>query len=122
MNKILKIYLYTALVFGIIGLVDSTMAQVLQLPLLYFTILSILLFFFCLANIAAVVFFFNKKLPRLFLILPVYHIIAFLFFLSLSWLIKIDILLKASITLGILTSLFETVFSLYLLSRLKQNK
>ena len=120
MDKPIRIYLYTALIFGIIGLVDSTAAQVLQLPALYFTILSVLLFLFFIVNIAALVLFFNKKLPGLFLILPVYHIIIFLFFLTISWLIKVEIVLKMSITIGILTSLFETIFSIYLLNRLNK--
>jgi len=121
MSKLLEIYLYTALLFGIIGLIDSIIAPLFQLPIIYFNILSTLLFIFFIFNIIALVLFFNKKLAKKFLILPTYHLLMFILSLTLSWLVGSNILFSLSIIIGIFTSLFETVFSIYLLTNLNKN-
>ena len=119
--KLLKIYLYTALLFGIIGFIDSIIAPLFKLPNIYFDILSALLFLFLIFNILALVVFFNKKLPKKFLVLPVYHLLIFITFLVFNWLISADALFDISIIAGTLASLFETVFSIYLLTNLNKN-
>ena len=119
--KLLRIYIYTALLLGIIGFIDSIIAPLFQMPNAYFDILSTLLFIFFIFNIITLVIFFNKKLPKKFLILPTYHLLIFITFLAFNWLINADVLFDMSIIIGTLTSLFETVFSIYLLAHLKKN-
>ena len=117
-----KIYLIIALAFGVIGLSDSLLSLFQISSTIYEIVVGILAFLFFFFNIFALVHIMQDKLEKITWILPLYHLLSAILFtfvgiiLSLKGLLTNGVLLSFGI-IGILTSVFEVLFSLYLLKR-----
>ena len=82
--------------------------------------LSFVYFFF---NIGSIAVFRYHRVERIAYVLPIYHLIAILFFISIGLILMSlgtvsEWVLGSLRVMGISTSLFEIVFSLYLLNRI----
>ena len=122
--KFLRIYLILTLVFGVIGLSDSILSLLKISSLTYSIILGTLSFVFFFFNIFALVHIMQEKLEKITWVLPTYHILTTILFtilgiiLSLAGLLN-QIAIFLLIIIGLLSSIFEIGFSVYLLKRFK---
>ena len=122
--KFLRIYLILTLVFGVIGLSDSILSLLKISSLTYSIILGTLAFVFFFFNIFALVHIMQEKLEKITWVLPTYHILTTILFtilgiiLSLAGLLN-QIAIFLLIIIGLLSSIFEIGFSVYLLKRFK---
>lgn len=123
-DKFLFIYLIVVLGFGGMGLIDSSLRLLgfsLEAYAPIILALSGLFFFF---NIFGLVHFMQEKLEKITWVLPIYHILSFVLFFLLGVVLGVMGLMKEGVVvilgwLGILTSVFEIGFGLYLLKRFK---
>lgn len=119
----LQAYLITTLIFGILGFIDNIFAAANFTFALYNKIVTILLFLFFFFNIFAIAFFIYQKIERLAYILPIYHLVSSLLFLGIGfWIANKQFspdFWIALIVLGTILSLFEIIFSVYLLRKFK---
>ncbi len=120
----LRIYLFIALLLGLLNLTDNLL-QVFQIEnTVYVRVLllvSILFFFF---NILAVSIFSHHRVPGIAHILPIFHLLAFLFFFFMRITMQLWELLSSKIALillltGFAAAAFEIAFSIYLMVKLK---
>ncbi len=118
-----RTYFIIAIIFGLLGLVDSMLNFFdVELPW-YAATLSILLFFFLILNITAIIFFHHHHVHTIAFVLPVYHIISYVLFVGLGIWIAVtqftapwlDVTLTGT---EVVTSLFEVLFSFYVLAHL----
>lgn len=122
----LVVYLFSALIFGILNFVNNILS-VLQVNLRYFPeIISILTFVFYWYSLFALFFFIIEGLPRITLLLPIYHLIIRFVILGLSiyfaWFRAPDYLTYLIFALGIMGAAFEIAVSLELISRFPYHK
>lgn len=118
----LRVYLYSVVFIGLIGLADALLTFFAISPLLYVRIVSLLLFLFFFFNIFSLAVFRRHPLPKIVYVLPIYHIVSYIFFLSLGLYLVItginpSWLSFALIGLQLVSSLFELSFSMYLLKK-----
>jgi len=117
----LKVYLFIALAFGILGLIDSILATIKISSDIYSTILVPLTFLFFLFNIVVIPVFHQHRIERIAYVLPIYHLASYILFFGLGLWLGIAELLTSFwiilIIIGSLTSLFEIGFSSYLLKK-----
>jgi len=119
----LKVYLFIALILGIIGFIDTLLNIFdfkVDIYLFIISMISLLFFFF---NIIAIPIFHRYQEEKIAYVLPLYHLISYLVFLILG-IVLISLGLAAAswlgivtIIIGFLTSFFEIGFSAYLLKR-----
>ena len=118
----LRTYLFSVIIIGLIGLADAMLTYMKIAPPLYVKIVPLLLFLFFFFNIFSIAIFRRHPLERIVYILPIYHIITYIIFLSLGLYLIIrgtipDWLSLALIGMQVVSSLFELSFSLYLLRK-----
>ena len=116
----LHIYLYAVLTIALLGLTDATLHFLKMTPFLYARIVPLLLFLFFFFNIFTLAIFRRHNLQRIVYVLPLYHIISYILFLSLGLYLTITgynpvWLSFALIGIQTASSLFELGFSMYLL-------
>ena len=123
-TKFLQVYLYLALAFGLLGLLDSIFTVSNFMPPLYvMSILAVSVLFF-IFNIITIPLFMHQRVPRLAFVLPIYHVVSFMLFFGLGVALFVfnmagkPMWVWAMISVGIMASLFEIIFSLYLLRKL----
>ncbi|MBI2146248.1 hypothetical protein HYU22_02830 [Candidatus Woesearchaeota archaeon] len=127
-STFLRVYLYLTLIFGIIGLVDNIFTFLNFMPPMYvLSILGITVLFF-IFNITTIPLFMHQRVPRIAFVLPVYHVLSFLVFFGIGVALFVfelageKIWVWGLIGLGFLASLFEIIFSLYLLRKFSFTK
>ena len=118
----LKFYLIVALILGVLSLSDSIFSALDININVYNLTLLIIGFFFFFFNIIAIPLFHHHHVKKIAYVLPIYHIITYLLFLGLGFYLaalqNVDSLIWNSLTItGFITSIFEIVFSLYLLRK-----
>lgn len=120
----IRFYLLLALAFGFLGLVDTSLTFFDVTNNIYahlVMLISILFFFF---NVFSIPIFYLKRVERIAFIFPIYHIIVFLLFFGFGFLMTYKALFFewmwiVLIALGFVSALFEVIFSIYLMGRLK---
>ena len=123
-TRFFKNYLYIALLFGILGLTDTILSVLLSSTnQIYAYIIGAAAFLFFFFNLAAIVIFKYSRAERIAYILPVYHLISYLFFFMVGLVLLLagqtpEWLRLFLIILGIIASIFEIGFSFYLLKKL----
>jgi|GEM_PF-3560235 hypothetical protein len=122
----LVVYLYSTLIFGILNFVNNILI-VLNVNLNYFPeIISIITFIFYWYSLFALFMFIIQGLPRITLLLPIYHLIIRLVILGVSiyfaWFNAPDYLTYLIFALGIVGSAFEIAVSLELIGRFPYHK
>ena len=121
-HKFLRIYLIITLAFGVIGISDSLLSLMKTSSTSYTLIVGFLAILFFFFNIFALVHIMQEKLEKITWVLPLYHLLTAVLittlgvFLSLKGLLTANVIFSLGI-IGILTSGFEVLFSLYLLKR-----
>lgn len=121
-KRFLGTYLLIALVFGVIGLLNSLSSLFGFSTLIYEAAVSVLALVFFFFNIFAWAHFIQDRLERITWVLPIYHLAGYVAFfiigLVLSWKGMLATWTVFSLNLaGMLTSTFEILFSFYLLKR-----
>ncbi|MDP3640031.1 MAG: hypothetical protein Q8R53_02395 [Nanoarchaeota archaeon] len=120
-KRFLKFYLFIALLFGCLGVVDGVLPFLLIPPLAYLNTLAVISLLFFLLNIMAFFTFWHQQQRKITYVLPVYHVFSFILFIVLSSLFSYNTLpanlLAFFPTIGIVLSVFEIFFSGYLLRR-----
>lgn len=118
----LKGYIFTALGFGVLGLLDSILTYgEIKLPV-FSQALMVIAFLFFFFNIAAIVFFKFHEVDRIAFLLPMYHLFTYLALLWVSFGITYFKDIPNDVWLSILIistafSVFEIIFCVYLLRR-----
>jgi hypothetical protein len=120
-KSFLQIYLWITLFFGFLGLLDNTL-NFFNLNHIFSTFVVIVAFSFFIFNIVALIIFFRSPLKKIYFVLPIYHLLTYIFFVGLGIYLLVSNLTLGWITLtliitGIITSIFEIVFSIYLLKK-----
>ena len=118
----LRIYLILALIFGLLGLSDSILSLLEVSSAIYSLIMVLVPFLFFFFNIIAIPTFHHHRAEKIAFVLPIYHIVTYILFIGLAFvLFSMDNIHKlvetGIITIGLLTSAFEIGFSIYLLKR-----
>jgi len=122
-----RTYLYSVIIIGLIGLADAVLTFLrIHLPL-YARLVSLLLFLFFFFNIFSMAVFRKTGLPRVAYILPLYYVISYVLFLSLGIYLAITAIIPSWLSLTLIgiqlaSSLFEIVFSLYLLTKFSSDQ
>ena len=119
-----KFYLFLTIIFGILGIIDSLLVVFQIQSTIYDRIMGILLLLFLFFNLMAIALFQYYRVERIAFVLPIYHIISYGLFVFIGfWLIFKAItsawVSPVLIVVGIATSLFEILFSIYVLVSLK---
>ncbi len=115
----LRVYLYLAISFGIMGILDEILIYFnLTFHSSIFSLLLIAFFFF---NIISIAFFHHHRIQRIAYVLPIYYLISYLTFNIFALiLLKYNLFVNWNILLTIiafLSSIFEIGFSSYLLDK-----
>ncbi len=123
-SSFLKYYLFIALFFGILSFLDNILTILKLTNNSYINILTIVFFLFFFFNIMAIPLFHHYHAQRIAYVLPFYHIISYIILLALSSILTVKALILGGgwillIMIGTITSLFEIIFSLYLLKKFK---
>ncbi|MFH1682732.1 MAG: hypothetical protein ABIA37_02960 [Candidatus Woesearchaeota archaeon] len=121
-KRFLGIYLWIALVFGIIGLLDGLTSLFGFNLVLYEAIISILALLFFFFNIFAWAHFIQDRLEKITWVLPIYHLVGYVTFFIIGLVLSWKGMLSGGVTsslsiISMLTSSFEILFSLYLLKK-----
>ncbi|MFP4403155.1 MAG: hypothetical protein ACLFPJ_02280 [Candidatus Woesearchaeota archaeon] len=134
-NKFFKIYFILVLVYAIIGLLDSfvfsgmkeTFGQISTIWMIIGSLFGLIKF---ILSIIALIIFIKKKFSKITLVIPIYHLVAtvLLFIYGFAWgilsavqgnSINEQLIPPGMIAIGIISSLFELIFSIYILSKFK---
>ncbi|MBW2975292.1 hypothetical protein KY366_06240 [Candidatus Woesearchaeota archaeon] len=126
-------YYILALAYAVIGLLDSLVFSGMQqeigdIPALWMIFVNIFAFAILVLSIIALILFIKKKLARVTLVLPIYHLLAsvFVFLYGIIWgmllvaqgaPIAAQVIPPGMLIIGMVSSLFELGFSGYILSR-----
>ena len=118
----LKFYLVIALLMGFLGLLDNVFAVVNFTLLLYRYSVVTILFLFFFFNVSALAVFRHHRVEHIAYVLPIYHLLSYLLFIGVGAVIIFiettpEFLTIGIILAGFLSSLFEILFSGYLLYR-----
>jgi hypothetical protein len=121
--RFLRLYLIVAIIFALLGLLDSILTLTGTLSTAYTYFISILAVAFFIFNIVAVVKFLRNKLENIVLILPIYNIAMYIIFFAIgihaTYALTRESIFFYSAIVGLVTSLAELVFAGYLLRRFK---
>ena len=117
----LKTYLIAALAYGLLGLIDSGFVIFRFQSTAFTRVLFSISFLFFFLSIAAIAFFGHHRVQRIAYVLPIYHLVSYLFFIVLGFILaSMETFQKwvwlSLLIIGILTSLFEIIFSVYLMA------
>ncbi|MAF99103.1 MAG: hypothetical protein CMH61_00680 [Nanoarchaeota archaeon] len=119
----LKAYLITAVIMGILGLVDSLLFLFGFASSAFTNLLTLIVLFFFIFNIIALRNFVKTHLPHITRVLPIYHIVSYIIFMIVgiytAHQLHRNTLFMYSAGVGLVSSVFEIVFSLYLMKRFK---
>ena len=127
-SNFLLVYLYLALTFGIIGLVDNIFTFLDFMPQMYVLAVLAATVFFFIFNIITIPIFMHQRVPRVAFVLPVYHVLSFIVFFGAGVALFVfeltgeKLWVWGMIGLGFIASLFEIIFSLYLLRKFSFTK
>ena len=118
----LRVYLLSVVIIGLIGLADALLTFLKIAPALYVRIVSLLLFLFFFFNVFSLAAFRRHQLPKIVYVLPIYHLVSYIVFLSLALYLTIIAVIPSWLSytligLQLISSLFELSFSIYLLTR-----
>ncbi len=118
----LKIYLILAWAFGILGLIDGILTLAGWKKAAVAQIIAVIAFFFFFFNITTVALFRRYHAEKIAYILPIYHLVTYFIFFWISLVLYYlkavpDIFFQVIILFSILLSLFEIIFSVYLLRK-----
>jgi len=119
----LKTYLVVSLIFGMVDLADNILTFLKFNDSWYAVAISIFFFLFFFFNILSLIIFRYHRVPRIAYVLPFYYLVSYVLFiliaLSLTLLTVLPPwLVPATVVLGVITSLFEMGFSIYLLQKI----
>ena len=126
-----KVYYIFAIVYAIVGLIDSLVWIFTQKTGLDIPILKVMLPLFSLVifamSIAALVLFSTHKFAKITLVMPIYHLASAVFMIVIGVTFGIVSGINGAIVVppglaiwGIVSSLFELVFSLYVLLKFQK--
>lgn len=120
----LQVYLILALLIGIVAFADNILHLFNLTPKIYPTITSVLFFLFFLVSITAIPLFVHHQVGGVVYILPIYYLIVYLFFSLLGLVLSFFPALASRVELiliiaGFLTAIFQIVFAVYLLEKVK---
>jgi hypothetical protein len=118
----LKIYLYIALLFGIISLVDNFLVIFEVNNNVYVMLLMFITHAFFFFNIVTIPLFHYFRVKKIAYILPLYHLLTYILFFSVGFLLTIvGIILSGTwiilVGISILSSIFEIAVAIYLLRK-----
>ncbi len=121
-RALVRWYVLAALLFGILGFIDTIIAYFSTGAISYFYIASLLFLFFFLANIFFLFYFIHNRLAKIFYVLPAYHIAAYIILSVAGAIVIFKEFSHPSISItfsliALITSIFEIFFSLYLLKK-----
>ncbi|GEM_PF-6562063 len=119
----LKTYLIISLFFGTIDLIDNFLTFLKISYPWYTLLLSIFFFLFFFFNIFFLIIFRQHRVLRIAYLLPIYYLISYaFFFVAALFLSQLEVLpswlVPATIIFGVVTSIFEMGFSIYLLQKI----
>lgn len=120
----IKAYLIIALIFGVVGLIDTSLTFLKLDSLIYASIMGMIVILFFLFNLLSLFLLIRYQAEGIYFILPIYHLLLYSALFALSFLVSIveslaNFSWSVFIAIGYLTALFEISFSLYLLKRIK---
>lgn len=130
-----KFYYILVIIYAIIGLLDSlvfsgTKETFGQISILWQVIVMIFVFAIFVLSIIALFIFIKNKFAKITLVIPIYYLVStvLLFFYGIIWgvvsavqgdLINEQLIPPGLLVIGIISSLFELIFSVYVLSKFK---
>ena len=134
-SKFFKPYYLLVIVYAIIGLLDSLVFSGMketfgQVSILWKVIVGIYAFAIFVLSIIALVLFIKNKLAKIILVIPIYHLVSavLILFYGIIWgvvsavqgnPINEQLIPPGLIAMGVVSSLFELIFSIYVLSKYK---
>ncbi len=123
LQKFLRTYLIIAILYALLGVLDSILQLIKYVTPMYTGLLSFMTFLFFLFNIVALVVLYKSNQERITLVLPVYHLALFLFFflfgiVTASLAIKENLFFGIAI-FGLISSLAELGFGYYVLRKFR---
>ena len=118
----LHFYLILVLAYGILGLVDNFMITFDVTTNIVSVVLKIIFLIFFLFNILVIFTFYYLKEEKIAYILPIYYILSYGLFFGVGFLLTLLNLIMGwiwiiLINISVFASLFEIIFSVYLLRR-----
>ena len=118
----LRKYLYIVIIIALIGISDAMLTFLKVSFPLYARIIPLVLFLFFFFNIFAIAIFRRHHFERIVYVLPIYHIITYILFLSLGLYLTIRGIVPTWLSLALIgmqvvSSFFELSFSIYVLKR-----
>jgi len=124
-----KLYLMVALCFALLGLLDIIFTLVKLEAVIFKSALGILAVVFFFFNITALPLLHHFKAERIYYLLPIYYLISYTLMtitgIIIGWFnLALNSLWVILIVVGALSSLFELIFSIYLLKKIvaEENK
>lgn len=134
-SKFFKTYFILMIIWAVIGLIDSffitgSKETFGQINMVYTLLLWLFVFAILVLSIIALVLFIKNKFSKISLVLPIYHIVAVILIIvyGIIWGVTSAILgnpitnqavTSLLIGIGIISSLFELVFSGYILNKFR---
>ena len=134
-SKFFKPYYLLVIVYAIIGLLDSLVFSGMketfgQVSILWTVLVGIYAFAIFVLSIIALVLFIKNKLAKITIVIPIYHLVSavLIFFYGIIWgvvsavqgnPINEQLIPPGLIVIGVVSSLFELIFSIYVLSKFK---
>lgn len=134
-NTLFKTYYILAIIYSLFGIIDATLFRAITIPsimkIIWVILVGILSTVVFVMSIVVLIFFIKDKLPKITLVVPIFHLIAvpLLFIIGMIWgvmLVMQGITDPTAIVtpmwligFGIITSLFELGFSIYVLQKFK---
>ena len=134
-SRFFKTYFILVIFYAIIGILDSLFLSGMketfgQISILWMVFVSLFEFVIFILSIIALVVFIKNKLPKVTLIMPIYHLITAVLILiyGFAWGILSavqgnpiagQLIPPGMIAIGVISSLFELIFSIYILSKFK---
>ncbi len=117
--KFLRVYLFVALWFSVIGVIDSLLNFLLETTTGYQVITGLVTIAFFVYSIIMIPTFIYQKLEGFSLVLPSYHILSFIILTGLGLFFAVSQRpgFTLFLSLGLALSILEIVFTAYLLRR-----
>ncbi len=118
----LRKYLYIVMIIALIGLADAVLTFLKVNFPLYVRLIPLVLFLFFFFNIFAIAVFRRHHFERIVYVLPLYHVISYILFLSLGLYLTIRGIVPAWLSYALIgiqaaSSIFELSFSIYVLTK-----
>ncbi len=117
----LRVYLKIALLYGLFGFIDASLASFTIGNLIYLNVVAGISFVFFLFNIVAFPVFIAHGLTGIVYLFPLYHLLIDLFFVGVTISSSFAPLPAIAIlSIGFASSIWEILFSIYLLHKFKK--